>query len=88
MVILVPAGGDHGVALYHRDQSDLDGSFRLADVLPGNYLLLAIEKGWSLEWRKPEALAPYLGKAVPVTVPPNGHGSMKIGEGVAVQALQ
>ena len=85
MVVLVPAGGDHGVDLYRRDQSDLDGSFRLPNVLPGNYLLVAISDGWSLEWGEPEALAPYLLKAVPITVPTNSSAPIKLEEAVPVQ---
>ena len=45
----------------------------------------AIRDGWPLEWGKPEVLAPYLLKAVPVTVLPNSRGSQKIEEGVPVQ---
>ena len=86
MVVLVPAAGDHSIDLYRRDQSDLDGSFRFSTVVPGDYLLLAIHDGWSLEWGKPEALAPYLLKAVPVTVPTGGHGVMKMDEAASVQA--
>ena len=85
MVVLVPAGGDYSSDLYRRDQSDLDGSFRFADVLPGNYLLVAIQDGWTLEWGKPESMAPYLQKAVPVIVPQDAHGAMPITEPVPAQ---
>ncbi len=86
MMVLVPAGGDHSLDLYRRDQSDLDGSFHFNTVLPGNYLLVAIADGWTLEWGKPEALTPYLLKAVPVTVAPGSRGPMNLAEPVPVQS--
>ena len=42
-----------------RDQSDSDGTFTLANILPGKYVLMAIENGWDLEWMNPSVLKPY-----------------------------
>ena len=85
MVVLVPANGDHSFELYRRDQSNLDGSFSFSAVVPGNYLLLAVTDGWPLEWGKPDALAAYLPKAIPVSVAAESGGAMKIEERVPAQ---
>ena len=46
--------------LFRRDQSDLDGTFLLRNVIPGSYTLLAIENGWDLDWSQPGVIAAYL----------------------------
>ena len=68
MIVLIPAGPDTSETLSRRDQSDLDGSFTLANVIPGKYLLVAIDDGWPLSWSDPVALAPYLLHATPLEV--------------------
>lgn len=66
LVLLVPADNPD---YFPRDQSDSDGSFSIRSVVPGAYTLIAIEKGWELEWARPEMLASYLthGKRIEVT---------------------
>ncbi|HEX3987156.1 MAG TPA: carboxypeptidase-like regulatory domain-containing protein [Acidobacteriaceae bacterium] len=64
MILLVPEDAQDNADLIRRDQSDSDGSFTLRRVLAGNYTLVAIEKGWSLEWSRPDVLAPYLARGV------------------------
>ena len=59
MVVLVPKDVDGDRDLFRRDQSDLDGTFSLHDVAPGNYTVVAIENGWDLDWSKPEVIAVY-----------------------------
>jgi 5-hydroxyisourate hydrolase-like protein (transthyretin family) len=54
--------------LYRRDQSNTDGSFTLNRVVPGDYTLVAIENGWTLEWARPEVMAPYLARGTRVQV--------------------
>ena len=89
MVILVPAGADTGSALFRRDQSDMDGTFTLNNVVPGNYLLLAIDDAWQMRWTDLPALTPYLNRAVPVSVADTGSGSgsgkIEITEAVQIQ---
>jgi len=51
-----------------RDESELDGSFTLRDVIPGSYTVIAIEDGWDLEWAEPGALTPYLKHGQPLEV--------------------
>ncbi|MGA8528742.1 MAG: carboxypeptidase-like regulatory domain-containing protein, partial [Acidobacteriaceae bacterium] len=51
LVLLVPEHPQDNGDLFRLDQSDSDGSFTLSRVLPGNYTLIAIENGWSMEWK-------------------------------------
>lgn len=68
MVVLVPAslGQSGSIPLILRDQSDSDGSFLLPRVVPGPYILVAIQNGWNLDWRNPATLDRYLLHGVPV----------------------
>jgi hypothetical protein len=84
MVVLVPADPDNNPNLFRRDQSDLDGSFLLHNVVPGKYTVLAIENGWDLEWGKANVLAAYLSRGVALLVPDQSH-SVPIREDVVVQ---
>ena len=43
-------------------------SFVLREVVPGRYTLIAIENGWDLDGRSPEAIARYLPAGQRVTV--------------------
>jgi len=45
--------------MFRRDQSDLDGSFALPDVVPGSYTVVAVEDAWGFDWSKPTLLARY-----------------------------
>jgi hypothetical protein len=65
MVLLAP---DDNPVLFRRDQSDSDGSFTLGNVVPGHYRLLAVERGWELEWANRDVLNAFLKKSVPVEV--------------------
>jgi hypothetical protein len=68
MVLLVPAtlGDPAALAALRRDQSNTDGSFRIDQVLPGTYILLAIDHGWSINWSDPSTLSHYLMHGVAV----------------------
>lgn len=68
LVLLVPAGAKPSQDLYRMDQSDSDGSFALYRVFPGNYTLVSIEDGWSLDWARPEVIAPYLARGLKVQI--------------------
>lgn len=68
MILLVPRDPGASHDLYRRDQSNTDGSFTLNRVVPGNYTLVAIENGWTLDWARPEVIAPYLARGVSVRV--------------------
>lgn len=66
MVLLVPQDPGHDMSLYHRDQSDSDGSFSMSPLFPGRYILLAIENGWDLEWADPKVMFQYLPASQPL----------------------
>jgi len=60
MVVLVPRNPGENRDRFRRDQSDLDGTFRLPGVPPGVYTIVAIENGWDLNWAEPDGIGPYL----------------------------
>jgi Carboxypeptidase regulatory-like domain len=59
MVVLAPRNPEVNRELFRRDQSDLDGSFTLHNVIPGSYTVCAIEDGWDLDWGNAAVLAHY-----------------------------
>jgi hypothetical protein len=69
MVLLTPKNPGADRQMFRRDQSDSDGSFTLQRVIPGEYTVVAIEDGWTLDWAHPEVIAHYLPGGVKVTVP-------------------
>ncbi len=78
MVVLVPQDAVNNSPLFRRDQSDSDGTFTLADVVPGQYTAIALANGWDLEWAKPSVLQPYLKHGETVQVPANGQLDIKV----------
>jgi hypothetical protein len=60
MVLLVPEHAAEEPSLFRRDQSDSDGTFTLREILPGRYTVVAIERGWELDWQNPTVLKPYV----------------------------
>jgi hypothetical protein len=82
MILLVPRNPAlHD--LYRRDQTNTDGSFRLDRVVPGDYTLVAIDNGWTLEWARPEVMAPYLARGARVQV--TGQRTLELSAPVEVQ---
>jgi hypothetical protein len=86
MVVLVPKnpGGNRG--LFRRDQSDLDGTFNLQNVVPGSYTVLAIENGWDLDWSQPGVIAAYMNRGRTIEVGNHFGRAMKLSEAVEVQS--
>ncbi len=78
MIVLVPEDSTQSAALFHRDQSDSDGTFTMSPIIPGRYTLLAIENGWDLEWSKLSVLFPYLAAGVPLEVKPGANVSINV----------
>ena len=60
MVLLVPADFEHEAGMMRIDQSDSDGSFTLARVVPGRYTVLGIENAWKAEWSSADFLRKFL----------------------------
>ncbi len=85
MIVLVPVDDTDDAELFRRDQSDLDGTFALPQVLPGRYIAVAIEDGWQLEWGNAAVLSKYLLKGVAVEVGAGAARTMKLPESLAVQ---
>ena len=73
MVLLVPAGLDDpgSFATVVRDQTNTDGSFDLLNVIPGQYILIAIDHGWSVNLNDPSTLRRYLSQGVPLELRAN-----------------
>lgn len=78
MVLLAPEDPKNNEILFRRDQSDSDGTFDLPNVVPGKYRLLAIERGWDLEWANPAVLQAFLPKSVPIEVKSGDHPKQSI----------
>ena len=89
MVVLVPKdiqkNPEMSRDLFRRDQSDLDGTFSLHNVVPGSYVVVAIENGWDLDWSQPNAIAPYLPHGRTIEVDAQAGQTMHIAEAVEVQ---
>ena len=85
MVVLVPDNPEANQELFRRDQSDLDGSFALAQVVPGAYTILAIENGWDLDWAKPAVIESYRQHGQKIVVPDGHKGSIHLSAPVEVQ---
>jgi uncharacterized surface anchored protein len=82
MVVLVPKDVEGQADAFRRDQSDLDGSFIVRDLVPGTYSLIAVEDGWDVEWRTPNALNRYLGHGQELTIGPLMRGTVRLPEAV------
>lgn len=68
MVLLVPITIEDrdSITVLRQDQTNTDGSFSLANVLPGQYILVAIDHGWGVNWGDPSTLRRYLMQGVPI----------------------
>jgi len=66
MMLLLPENG--GPQQVRRDQSDSDGTFALANVVPGRYKLLALEHGWEMPWADPEQQKALLAKGMAIEI--------------------
>jgi hypothetical protein len=76
-VLLMPKDPSQRWA-YRIDQTDSDGSYRLATIPSGDYFLIALSDGADVAYRDPK-VAPILTKAAkPVHVEPGDHLDMKV----------
>lgn len=69
-VLVIPATmGDPGsITVLRRDQSNTDGSFDIPDLIPGEYILVAIDHGWNVNWSDPATLERYLTRGIPIAI--------------------
>jgi uncharacterized surface anchored protein len=86
MVVLVPKNAEGNRDLFRRDQSDLDGTFVLHNVVPGSYTVLAINDGWDLDWSQPSVIAAYLKWGRRVEVGGQSARPVDIAEGIEAQS--
>ena len=70
MVALVPRGMEARTHFerIRWDQSDLDGTFTVRQILPGKYTLIAVEDAWGTAWLKPAVLDKYLAHGQELTI--------------------
>ena len=85
MIVLVPKDPAVNLAEFRRDQSDSDGSFMLPDLIPGDYIIVAIEDGWGLEWMRTQTIRKYLAGGIAITVSDKGGPLIKLTTPVPVQ---
>jgi hypothetical protein len=85
MIVLAPKELAAMDGLARRDQSDSDGSFALRDVAPGDYVVVAIQDGWNLDWADASVIARYLPGGLPVTVSDKSGKLLTLSAAVPVQ---
>jgi hypothetical protein len=78
MILMIPEFGQDLEQDSRRDQSDSDGTFTLANILPGKYVLMAIENGWDLEWMNPSVLKPYRERGITLPLAPHETRKMTV----------
>jgi hypothetical protein len=80
MVLLVPTtvGDPASITILRRDQSNTDGSFDLPEVIPGQYILIAIDNGWEINWSDASTLGRYLTQGVPLDLTAGGNVKQNI----------
>jgi hypothetical protein len=68
MVLLVPITIEdpNSITVLRQDQTNTDGSFDVANIIPGQYILVGIDHGWEINWGDPSTLRRYLMQGVPV----------------------
>jgi hypothetical protein len=86
MVALVPKDPATHIELFRRDQSDLDGTFLLRNVIPGSYTLIAVEDAWGFDWLTPGVLAKYAKRGQELTIGELMTGTVHLPNPVEVQA--
>jgi hypothetical protein len=85
MVVLIPKHPEANRELFRRDQSDLDGSFSLRQVIPGTYTVIAIANGWDLDWSKPAVITKYAARGRTIIVPGQASHPIQLPDAVDVQ---
>ena len=80
MVLLVPASADSDTVAGQtvRAETNTDGSFALAGVTPGPYILVVLDGGWSVNWRDQSTLAGYLMHGTPLELKPAAKQQVEV----------
>jgi hypothetical protein len=87
MVLLVPStlGSRGDLRAVLREESATDGSFSLLNVIPGQYILVALDGGWNVDWRDTATLSKYLLHGVPVDLAAAGTTTARVREELEAQ---
>jgi len=75
LIALVPQESERYGNPVRFDQSDGDGSFSVANLLPGKYMLIALDKAWDLDWNNVQFLGKFTSGGEAVTA--EGHQEYK-----------
>jgi hypothetical protein len=86
MVVLIPKDPEAHREYFRRDQSDFDGTFSVAAIVPGTYTIVAVEDAWGMEWMQPGVLSRYAQHGQELTIGPLMRGTVHLPEAVEVQA--
>lgn len=78
MVLILRDDFPYAPSLIRRDQSDSDGTFSLADIVPGSYTLLALPSDDNLEYARAGVMERYLAKGKRIMIAPSGRYSETI----------
>lgn len=63
LVVILPQGETKDAFPIRFDQSNADGSYAFNNLVPGKYLLFALDNAWDLDWENPNFLAQFSSKA-------------------------
>jgi hypothetical protein len=85
MVVLIPKDPESHREYFRRDQSDFDGTFSVAYIVPGTYTIVAVEDAWEVEWLQPGVLSRYTQHGQELTIGPLMRGTVHLPEAVEVQ---
>ena len=85
MVVLIPKEPEAHREYFWRDQSDFDGTFTVAYIVPGIYTIVAVEDAWGFEWLQPGVLSRYAQHGQELTIGPLMRGTVRLPEAVEVQ---
>jgi hypothetical protein len=85
MVVLIPKDPESHREYFRRDQSDFDGTFNIAFIVPGTYTIVAVEDAWGVEWLQPGVLSRYAQHGQELTIGPLMRGTLHLPDPVEVQ---
>jgi hypothetical protein len=85
MVVLIPKEPEAHREYFRRDQSDFDGTFSVAFIVPGTYTIVAVEDAWGMEWMQPGVLSRYAQHGQELTIGPLMRGTVHLPDAVEVQ---
>jgi hypothetical protein len=85
MVVLIPKDPELHREYFRRDQSDFDGTFSVANIVPSTYTIVAVEDAWGMEWMQPGVLSRYALHGQELAIGPLMRGTVHLPEAVEVQ---